>query len=87
MCTLNVYSACHSSFFSPNYIFYKIELVDKGYGINFNIRETLQHYVTLLHPLFCAQKHYHIFIFNLLNYYLLPSLFNDLNTHLAQLIN
>ncbi len=39
-----------------NYIFYKIQLVDKGYGINFNEKETLQHYVTLPHPLSCAQN-------------------------------
>jgi hypothetical protein len=36
------------------YIFYKIQLVDKG--INFSEKETLQHYVTLLHPLFSTQN-------------------------------
>jgi len=36
------------------YIFYKIQLVDKG--INFSEKETLQHYVTFLHPLFSAQN-------------------------------
>jgi hypothetical protein len=39
-----------------NYVLYKIQLVDKGYGINFNEKETIQHYVTLPHPLFCAQN-------------------------------
>jgi len=37
------------SFFSPSYILYKIQIVNKKYGINFNERETLQHYVTLSH--------------------------------------
>jgi hypothetical protein len=32
-----------------NYILYKIQLVDKGYEIKFNEKET-QHYVTLPHP-------------------------------------
>jgi len=39
----------NSFFFSLNYVFYIIPFLDKKYGINFNERETLQHYVTLSH--------------------------------------
>jgi hypothetical protein len=51
----------NNRFFSSNYILYKIQLSNKEYEINYNERKTLQHYVTLSHPLFHAQKHYHIF--------------------------
>ncbi len=37
-----VHSGYHESI--PTYIFYRFEVVDKGYGINFNKKETLQHY-------------------------------------------
>jgi hypothetical protein len=42
-----VHSAYHESSYIPTYILYKFEVVDKGYGINFNERETLQHYNTI----------------------------------------
>jgi hypothetical protein len=39
---------------------HKIQIVNKRYDINYSESKTLQHYVTLPHLLFCAQKHYHI---------------------------
>jgi len=51
---------CEYSFLSLNYMLHKIQIVNKRYDINYNESKTLQHYVTLSHFLFCAQKHYHL---------------------------
>jgi hypothetical protein len=39
---------------------HKIQIVNKRYDINYYESKTLQHYLTLSHFLFYAQKHYRI---------------------------
>jgi hypothetical protein len=67
-----VYNAWHESI----YIFYKFEVVDKGYGINFNERETLQHYniITSFVPYKNIIIYQHNQIFTIFRNYLLPIL-------------